>query len=329
MSVRPVPDDGDREGSVERWVESFGAKWALREVAVDLIDTQRSRRNQARVGGLLDEVHLSRLVEQARRGTTFPPVVAYSVRSGLVLIDGNHRHEACVQTDRKRIWVYEVDAEPETLAAMTASANAVLNGKPASAEDVTAHVIQQAAAGVEHAELARQFGRTKSEISRILRRERALVRARDLSVERPARALSTDNLINAATVRSDAAYAKIVTFLAEDLMSPGLVQRRTRLVKAARAHEGDDARAVAAVVTEIDAINDETKQRRAGGARVANPLAQPLRMVHAHLGYLAVMNPAEIVDLARRHPEHETKLRVLVADASKNLAGLRAGLDVF
>ena len=127
-----------RDPSIEQWLKGFGITDArLQMVPLDNIDAKKSRANQARIEPLSDE-HVDRLRVAHQAGAVFPPLIA---SEELVLLDGNHRHEALLREGVTEHPVYVVPVGRQLFIDMAAAANA-LNGQPNTPEERRLHAVQ-------------------------------------------------------------------------------------------------------------------------------------------------------------------------------------------
>lgn len=110
---------------IEAWLQKRGVRYApATEVPMALIDTKRSRANQARREPIVTE-SVTRFAAALKQGAIFPPVVLYQVGPKLVLIDGNNRHEAHVQAKRDVIAGIIIDerTDSDLIQLLTVEAN--------------------------------------------------------------------------------------------------------------------------------------------------------------------------------------------------------------
>src|SRR4051812_35530379 len=95
----PVVDEvAAKESLVLSWLQSHGVVHsAVFDIGMNLIDTKKSRNNQARQEALVP-ASVERFTAAVKAGAVFPPIVLYASGQGkdakLIIIDGNNRHEA-------------------------------------------------------------------------------------------------------------------------------------------------------------------------------------------------------------------------------------------
>ena len=281
--------------ALEAWITSFGATFRHRTVAVDLIDTKKSRHNQARFVPIDDE-YADVLSLAVKNGAVFPPLVCYALRSGLVLVDGNHRHEALLRCGIHRCDVIEVDAEPETLRLMTESANET-NGVRNKDDERRLHIVQGSRRGIAHGELARRFNVSTHLVSKFVRVATAMDRMVRLGVEKEARKLTESRLIQIGVIRSDDALVRLVRFVDEHPQTNDLLVKAA--IKAAQDNAGSDLRALAAMEAVLEEGVRAAKQASiVGGAKAPSRNA----MLRAHLTYIANVDLVEVEKLVRDDP---------------------------
>ncbi len=98
--------------TVEAWLQRRGVKYAAATgIPMAMIDTKRSRANQARKDPLVSD-SVDRFAQGMRAGRPFPPIVVFSLGNKLVIVDGNNRHEAAVRA--KREFIHGIVIDPTT-----------------------------------------------------------------------------------------------------------------------------------------------------------------------------------------------------------------------
>ncbi len=121
-----VPPEVAASADIERWLQSRGIQYApAAAIPMDLIDTKRSRANQARRDAILPE-SVDRYATAMRNGAVFPPIVVYLDGRSLVIIDGNNRHAAAARVGLDTIdgFVIAEDTPSELIHLLTVEANA-------------------------------------------------------------------------------------------------------------------------------------------------------------------------------------------------------------
>jgi len=178
-------NESTRDLRVESWLHAHGAHdFHLREnVALDLINERRSRSNNARRNEIMTDL-AERYAADMRDGASFPPLIGYESRSGVVLIDGNHRHEGAKLAAVDRFAIYIVDAEVELVARLTTLAN-MLNGEPLTIEERVDHAVAATAVGSTLVAAARDYGVTLELIRTTTRYRKVVERARHLGATAP------------------------------------------------------------------------------------------------------------------------------------------------
>lgn len=98
--------------TVESWLQRYEVKYApATGIPMAMIDTARSRKNQARRDPLVAD-SVERFAAAMRSGRPFPPIVLYPLGNKLVIIDGNNRHEAASRA--KRDFIHGIVIDPTT-----------------------------------------------------------------------------------------------------------------------------------------------------------------------------------------------------------------------
>lgn len=98
--------------TVEAWLQRRGVRYApATGIPMDMVDTKRSRANQARKDPLVNE-SVDRFRQAMAAGRPFPPIVLYQLGNKLVIIDGNNRHEAALRL--KMQFIHGIVIDPTT-----------------------------------------------------------------------------------------------------------------------------------------------------------------------------------------------------------------------
>jgi hypothetical protein len=110
---------------IEAWLQRRGVKYAPASgIPMSMIDTKRSRQNQARRDAIVPE-SVERFATAMRQGRVFPPIVVYPVGNRVVIVDGNNRHEAALKVKRESIQGIVIDptTDSDTIQLLTVEAN--------------------------------------------------------------------------------------------------------------------------------------------------------------------------------------------------------------
>lgn len=121
-----VEEDVAAATQVEAWLQRRGIKYAPpTAIPMHMIDTKRSRLNQARRDPIVTE-SVDRFATAMKQGRFFPPIVCYPLGSKLVIIDGNNRHEAAFRAKREHIYGIIIDetTDGDMIQLLTVEANA-------------------------------------------------------------------------------------------------------------------------------------------------------------------------------------------------------------
>lgn len=111
---------------VEAWLQRRGVRYAPAiEIPMSMIDTRRSRANQARRDPIVAE-SIERFQAALRAGRLFPPIVVYPMGNRLIIVDGNNRHEAAFRQKREYIFGIIIDEKTDSdlIQLLTVEANA-------------------------------------------------------------------------------------------------------------------------------------------------------------------------------------------------------------
>lgn len=119
---------------IEAWLQRREIRYAPPvEIPMSLIDTKKSRANQARREPLVAE-SVDRFASAFRQGSVFPPIVVYQYGSKLVIIDGNNRHEAALRAKKDSISGIIIDeaTDSDMITLLTVEANTSHGVTPAT-----------------------------------------------------------------------------------------------------------------------------------------------------------------------------------------------------
>lgn len=111
---------------VERWLQRHKVDYAPpTDIPMALIDTKRSRANQARRDAIVGD-SVDRFAAAMKAGAVFPPIVTFPASAKVVIIDGNNRHEAARKAGLEVIrGIVVADSTPsELIQLLTVEANA-------------------------------------------------------------------------------------------------------------------------------------------------------------------------------------------------------------
>lgn len=111
---------------VEAWLQKRGVSYAKPTgIPMHMIDTRRSRQNQARREPIVSE-SVERFSTALKAGHQFPPIVVYAIGKQLVIVDGNNRHEAAMRAKCEFIQgiVISDQTDSDLIQLLTVEANA-------------------------------------------------------------------------------------------------------------------------------------------------------------------------------------------------------------
>ena len=169
-----------RDERVERWIESHGGSFELKELPLSAIDRAKSARNQARFKPINDETILlyGAAMEQ---GDEFPPILVYVEKDSYVVVDGNHRVEAASLNDRPRIDAYVLhDPSEAMIRVLTFEAN-TKHGLPTTMAERLKQAVYLVEMGATHKDAAQTLhvpmGRLKNVMAQARSEKRLAVAA--------------------------------------------------------------------------------------------------------------------------------------------------------
>lgn len=131
-----------QDPKIEAWLTKQGVSWKLvKGVDLDLFDTARGLKNQARLTKPINEDTVTEYAVAMMDGYEFPDIVSFIAKDGrYVPIDGNHRLRGHAEAKHKKIDTYVVDTDdPVVIDALTRTINVNNGMRPGRAE-----LIQQA-----------------------------------------------------------------------------------------------------------------------------------------------------------------------------------------
>lgn len=178
-----------RNPQLESMLTERGFSWDYREgVAIDEIDHERSRHNQARLHKPIDGGTVERYTQALGNGEVFPAILVAETSSTakLLIVDGNHRDEAHQRAEMKTIDCYVITgASSQAITMLTFEAN-TRHGLPSSEADRLHQALYLMDNGISAEEAARRLGlkvgtlRTAANIAAVDRRadEVGLIRPR-------------------------------------------------------------------------------------------------------------------------------------------------------
>jgi ParB-like chromosome segregation protein Spo0J len=300
-SKLPVTAQRAGEVNVEDWLQSHGVRYAgPMGISLDLIDTKRSRANQARATPLVAE-SVERFASAMRRGAVFPPIVVFPTQTKVVIIDGNNRHEAAIKVRADTIpgIVISQDTPSELIQLLTVEANA----RHGVAPDQSWR-LQQAmgltALGFNDEQASAAAGLSLAQIRSYRLAQEADARARSLGVRNFDR-LPAGTRVKLGTLRDDVVFASASRLAISSSMTIAEVMDLIKEIKS----KGSEAQRLAVV--------EEATRSRALEAATAKVMGKstgrvssPKTSLVSSIGKLALIDP----DALRRSilTEHDQAL---------------------
>ena len=167
---------------VAEWLASKGVNFTELDVTLAKIKEKESRQNQARAESLLPEV-VERYTIAAKAGEKFPPLVGYMSGKGIILIDGNHRHEAYKRAgvNKFKLLLVAEDTTTEQIDLLTVEANRY-HGAATDTQWRTRQAVFLLAQGHTPESVAQATGLTEASVRDARRAQRACERAVKLGI---------------------------------------------------------------------------------------------------------------------------------------------------
>lgn len=128
-----------RDPRTEQFLQAEAVDFDFRkDVPIEDFDIVSSLRNQARLGPAIDKDRVTEYALAMLDGIDFPAVVSYKAPNGkFVLVTGNHRLHAALESEKKTFDTYVVKTEdPMLLDRMTRSINSIEGVRPTRKEAV-------------------------------------------------------------------------------------------------------------------------------------------------------------------------------------------------
>lgn len=229
---------------IEEWLNLQNVKWHYWEsVPLARIDAERSLKNQARLDRALDEPTVAAYAQAMRDKAAFPALIAYALDTtrekatqpgaDLVLITGNHRMAAAMETGRQDFDVYVVEERSPTVRErMTRTANFIEGRRPPPEEALQHAVWLVTTDGYTAAAAARMTNLKHSTVELALRADR--VRAQLLSLGVDATQFPRTTLTRLSVLKLDAVLAAAGQAVRRYRLAPDTVGEMLRSVQIGR-----------------------------------------------------------------------------------------------
>ena len=150
-----------RNPQLELMLTERGFSWDFREgVPMHEIDTEKSRHNQARLHKPIDGGTVDRYTAALGNGEVFPAILTADTPAStkLLIVDGNHRHEAHARAGIDTIDAYVINgASPQAITMLTFESN-TRHGLPSSEADRLHQALYLMDNGISAEESARRLG---------------------------------------------------------------------------------------------------------------------------------------------------------------------------
>jgi hypothetical protein len=169
---------------IEHRLTELGFTWEYHPgLPLDEFNSEKSLRNQARLGNPLKPDVVDRYRAALANGAKFPAVVAATQPSGgHLIVDGNHRYAACSQ--RKGIDTYLIiDGDPQGITMLTFESNTT-HGLATSEEERLHQALWMVDNGMSMEEAARRVGLRSSTVRSANTMHQAAMRADAAGIDR-------------------------------------------------------------------------------------------------------------------------------------------------
>lgn len=303
---------------IENWLDSHGATYDRKTVAIDKIDYRRSLKNQARIQPL-DESLVAVYAEAMQDGAKFPPIVLADdgKGAGMLVVDGNHRLAAAQLVGKTEVDAYVIsNGTPRQITVMTFDAN-TKHGLPSSPEERRQHaVFLVETAGITAKDAARMLSVPTRELTLDLALLRADRRLASLGVDRW-QALSRSSKIRLENIRSDVVFASTAQLAIQSKMG---IQALTNLVTEIN-DQRTEAEALAVVEAERARQNDTIAATVGGRARLSTDMIRLTRAL-AYADRLAT----DQIEYDAITPETKEALKARISSAQEKLTSVISSL---
>lgn len=171
--------------ATEKWLQSHGMDFSLREVHITDIDREASHRNQARVGAPVNDDTVLLYATAMEKGDDFPAAVGYRRKDGkAVVIDGNHRIAAADLRGMSSYPMYVIENPSDVQIRMLTYEANTKHGLPTGLDERVQQAMHLVHLGSKPEEAARMLGVPKNRLEGALRVTKADQRAADLQINK-------------------------------------------------------------------------------------------------------------------------------------------------
>lgn len=304
-------DHPARRTETEQWLDSHHVQWTFHpDLELDRIDTAKSRANQARVDAPIIEEVRDRYTADWARGDTFPAVIAHqpTARSRkVILLGGNHRHEAALANNATTIAAYIVMCDPN-LAQVIAYADNAHHGYPPSTKERVRQAVHLIGLGWTAENAAAAVGVSGAAVSIARKATEGARRARDLKIPGYDLIASQATQVSLARIPSDPVFEAAVRYAVDAGLSSTDADKLTKRLKACRS-ENDALKLIGGEQEE----RRTAIQQRAGG-NAPRALRTSFGTLNNALSNIVDVKPATLVpptpDAADRM---RTRIRTTIA----------------
>ncbi len=274
--------------TVEAWLQRRGVKYAPAAlIPMALIDTKRSRQNQARRDPIVQD-SVDRFTQFMKQGRPFPPIVLYQYGNKLVVVDGNNRHEAAGRAKKDHILGIIIDptTDGDLIQLLTVEANSAHgNTPPVEWRIRQAQSLTQR--GHSDADAAEAAGVTLLQLKNARSAAEADGRARKLGIYGFAE-LSQTHKKDLNVLRSDPVFLAAGRLVASKRLNHESTKNLIREIKSCRS-EADQLKVIE-TATKAHELEQATKKAMKKG------VSSPKNSLVAGIGLVLKCDPAALVN---------------------------------
>ncbi len=202
--------------ATEKWLQSHGMDFTLREVHIDQIDREASHRNQARVGAPVNDDTVLLYATAMEKGDEFPAGVMYQRRDGkYIVVDGNHRIAAADLRGLKSYPAYVIDNPSDVQVRMLTYEANTKHGLPTSLDERVQQARHLVNLGSKPDEAARMLGVPASRLQNALRVTQDDQRAASLQVNKRWVNLPKSIRVRLDSIQNDNVYLALTDLVLE------------------------------------------------------------------------------------------------------------------
>lgn len=216
MASMMAPSVTMNSPATEKWLQSHGMDFALREVHLDQIDREASHRNQARIGSPVNDDTVLLYATAMEKGDDFPAAVMYQRKDGkFLVIDGNHRVAAADLRGLSSYPAYVIENPSDVQVRMLTYEANTKHGLPTGLDERVQQAMHLVNLGSKPDEAARMLGVPVSRLQGALKVTQADQRAANLQVNKRWVNLPKSIRVRLDTVQNDNVYLALTDLVLE------------------------------------------------------------------------------------------------------------------